>query len=43
MKPLLNKRENSVPLILLIKPSSVKDSKRAPEIIELLGVGWHEL
>ncbi len=43
MKPLLNKRESSVPLILLIKPSSGNDSKRAPEIIDLLGVGWHEL
>jgi len=43
MRPFLYAREDSVPLILLIKPSSGKESNKSPEIIDLLGVGWHEL
>ena len=39
LKPLLNKRKGKVPLVLSIQPSIPGSS---PEIIDLLGVGWHE-
>ncbi|MED5471303.1 MAG: hypothetical protein VX577_06125 [Verrucomicrobiota bacterium] len=39
LKPLLNKRKGKVPLVLSIRPSVPGSS---PEIIDLLGVGWHE-
>ncbi|MDG1854905.1 MAG: hypothetical protein P8I97_12135 [Verrucomicrobiales bacterium] len=43
LKPLLNKREGRVPLVLSIYPSDSSVPRSSPEIIDLLGVGWHEI
>ena len=43
LRPILYGKKNSVPLILLIKPKLVNDPASAPEILDLLGIGWHEL
>ena len=43
LRPILYGRKDAVPLILLIKPKLVNDPASAPEILDLLGIGWHEL
>ena len=42
LKPLLNKREGTVPLVLSIRPSDPSVPESSPEFMDLLGVGWHE-
>lgn len=42
LEPLLYKREGTVPLVLSIRPSDSSVPGSAPEIMDLLGVGWHE-
>ena len=43
LRPILYGRKDAVPLILLIKPKLVNDPASAPAILDLLGIGWHEL
>lgn len=42
LKPVLYGRKDAVPLVLLVKSKIENEENSSPEVLDLIGIGWHE-